>query len=95
MAPRWQRGLGRESLAKCRQPTIGLRVDYSTLDDETLIGLIAHARAEALSELYDRYGRLVYSLAVNTVGDFATAEEITAWWQAFSKQYARGDQILP
>jgi len=52
-------------------------MDYSALDDQTLIGLIIHARAEALSELYDRYGRLVYSLALNSVGNPATAEEIT------------------
>jgi RNA polymerase sigma-70 factor (ECF subfamily) len=52
-------------------------VDYTTLDDETLIRLIAHARAEALSELYDRYSRLVFSLALNSVRDQATAEEIT------------------
>ena len=53
------------------------QLDYSTLDDEALIRLIVHARAEALSELYDRYGRLVFSLAFNSVGDRATAEEIT------------------
>jgi RNA polymerase sigma-70 factor (ECF subfamily) len=52
-------------------------VDYTTLDDETLIGLIRHARTEALSALYDRYGRLVFGLALNSVGDRATAEEIT------------------
>ena len=52
-------------------------MDYSALDDQTLIQLIVQARAEALSELYDRYGRLVFSLAVNSVGDSATAEEIT------------------
>jgi RNA polymerase sigma-70 factor (ECF subfamily) len=52
-------------------------VDYSTLDDETLIGLIAHVHTDALSELYDRYNRLVFSLALNAVGDQATAEEIT------------------
>jgi RNA polymerase sigma-70 factor (ECF subfamily) len=52
-------------------------VDYTTLDDETIIRLIAHARNEALSELYDRYSRLVFSLALNSVGDQATAEEVT------------------
>ena len=51
--------------------------DYSTLDDGTLIRLIIQARAEALGELYDRYGRLVYSLALSSVGDSAAAEEIT------------------
>ena len=53
------------------------QLDYSTLDDETLVRLIVQARAEALSELYDRYGRLVFSLALNSVGNPATAEEIT------------------
>ncbi|HFD39492.1 MAG TPA: sigma-70 family RNA polymerase sigma factor [Anaerolineae bacterium] len=53
------------------------RLDYATLDDQSLIHLIIQARAEALSELYDRYGRLVFSLALNAVGDPATAEEIT------------------
>ena len=32
------------------------QMDYSTLDDETLLRLVVQARAEALSELYDRYG---------------------------------------
>jgi RNA polymerase sigma-70 factor, ECF subfamily len=52
-------------------------VDYSTLDDPALIRLIAHARTEALSALYDRYGRLVFSLALHVLGDQALAEEIT------------------
>jgi RNA polymerase sigma factor (sigma-70 family) len=52
-------------------------VDPSTLDDDTLIRLIVEDRAEALSELYDRYGRLVFAVALNSVGDYATAEEIT------------------
>jgi RNA polymerase sigma-70 factor (ECF subfamily) len=52
-------------------------VDYSTLDDETLIKLIVRAHADALSELYDRYSRLTFSLALNLIGDYATAEEIT------------------
>ena len=52
-------------------------MDYSALDDQTLMQLIVQARAEALSELYDRYGRLVFSLARNAVGDPSAAEEIT------------------
>lgn len=52
-------------------------MDYSTLDDETLIRLIAHAHADALSALYARYNRLVFSLALNVVEDHGTAEEIT------------------
>jgi len=52
-------------------------VDYSILDDTELIRLIAHTRPEALSALYDRYGRLVFSLALHALGDQALAEEIT------------------
>jgi len=52
-------------------------VDYKELDDQSLIRLIARSQESALSELYDRYSRLVYSLALNAVGDPATAEEIT------------------
>ena len=52
-------------------------MDYSILDDEALIRLIMVSKTEALSALYDRYSRLVFSMALHTVGDPATAEEIT------------------
>lgn len=55
----------------------GYRLDYSILDDNALIRLIINARPEALSALYDRYGRLVYSMAFHATGDPETAEEIT------------------
>jgi RNA polymerase sigma-70 factor (ECF subfamily) len=52
-------------------------LEYSLLDDNELIHLIVRARPEALSALYDRYGRLVYSMALHSTGDPETAEEIT------------------
>jgi RNA polymerase sigma-70 factor (ECF subfamily) len=52
-------------------------LDYSAFDDEALLRLIAHARADALSVLYDRYARLIYSLAYRVVGDPSAAEEVT------------------
>lgn len=52
-------------------------MEYRKLNDEALLRLIARAQEPALGELYDRYNRLVYSLAVNAVGDSALAEEIT------------------
>ncbi len=51
--------------------------DYSSLDDASLLKRIARAESEALSELYDRYHRLIFSIALNSVGDGALAEEIT------------------
>jgi RNA polymerase sigma-70 factor (ECF subfamily) len=52
-------------------------MDYTRLDDETLMRLITHEQAEALGALYDRYGRLVFSVAFNAVGSPSTAEEVT------------------
>jgi RNA polymerase sigma-70 factor (ECF subfamily) len=52
-------------------------LDYTALDDEALLRLIIHQQTEALSVLYDRYSRLVYSLAFQMMGDAAAAEEIT------------------
>ena len=52
-------------------------MDYTRLDDETLLRLIAHSQEAALSELYDRYSRLVYSVALNTLGDQERSEEVT------------------
>ena len=54
-----------------------MKLDYTGYDDEKLIGLIAQLQAEALAQLYDRYNRLVFSLAFAIVNDRATAEEIT------------------
>ncbi len=52
-------------------------MNYHTLDDHALIELMQREDAAALGELYDRYGRLVFSLAQHIVGDAASAEEIT------------------
>lgn len=52
-------------------------MDFAALDDEQLIEHIVAGRPEALSALYDRYSRLVYSLARHIVGDGARAEEVT------------------
>lgn len=52
-------------------------MDYTRLSDESLLRLIARSQESALSELYDRYGRLVYSVALNTLSDSSLAEEVT------------------
>lgn len=51
--------------------------DYARYDDEHLIRLITQKQQAALSQLYDRYNRLVFSLALAIINDRATAEEIT------------------
>ena len=61
-----------------------------------MIILIARDRSDALGVLYDRYNRLVFSLALGIVGDRATAEEITldvftrVWEKAATYRAERG-----
>ena len=51
--------------------------NWEGLDDAGLMRAMAAGHTGALGALYDRYGRLAYSLAVNMVYDEALAEEIT------------------
>jgi RNA polymerase sigma-70 factor, ECF subfamily len=46
------------------------------IENIRLIQLVALHQQDALGELYDRYGRLLYSIAMLSIGDPATAEEI-------------------
>src|SRR5262249_32398426 len=47
------------------------------LRDEELLALIVQRESEALGVLYDRYGRLVFTVALRITGDRETAEEVT------------------
>jgi RNA polymerase sigma-70 factor (ECF subfamily) len=59
-----------------------------TTDDARLVRLIADGREDALEALYDRYSRLVFSVALAVLQDRALAEEATldvfvrAWQRA-------------
>jgi len=50
--------------------------DLITIEDQALLHKIARQEAEALSVLYDRYGRLLFTVAYHLVGNKALAEEI-------------------
>ena len=56
------------------QPTPG---DVAALRDEELLALIVRRESAALGALYDRYGRLVFTIALRITGDRETAEEVT------------------
>ena len=47
------------------------------MEDDVLLGRINHRDSVALGELYDRYGKLVYSLAFSVLRDNILAEEVT------------------
>jgi RNA polymerase sigma-70 factor (ECF subfamily) len=57
------------------------------IPDEALLRLIARGDETALGDLYDRYNALIYSLAMNVLGDASTAEEVAldTFTQAWSK----------
>ncbi len=61
-------------------------MNFATIDDAQLLLILAGSPGGrpfdpdingAIGELYDRYGRLVYTVAIHVVGDSETAEEIT------------------
>jgi RNA polymerase sigma-70 factor, ECF subfamily len=78
----------------------------SAVDDKSLLAAIADCQRDgartqekeaaataAISELYDRYGRLVFSLAVQIVGESSVAEEITQ--DVFVQVWNKADSFRP
>jgi len=71
-------------------------VNNSTATDGELIHLVARNEAGALAEIYNRYARLVFSLAVKILNDHAGAEEVVqevfvkVWRRARDYDAARG-----
>jgi RNA polymerase sigma factor (sigma-70 family) len=47
----------------------------SELSDEDVLGLVARGDERALGELYDRYGRIAYGLALRVLRDATLAED--------------------
>jgi RNA polymerase sigma-70 factor (ECF subfamily) len=64
-------------------------MDCSILEDAALLRLIARGQTDALDELYKRYNRLVFSLALAMVSDRAVAAEITL--DVFTDIWRRAD----
>jgi RNA polymerase sigma-70 factor (ECF subfamily) len=63
-------------------------LDLNSLDDAAILRLIAHQDSQALGVLYDRYGRLLYSIALHAVGNNETAEEIVQ--DVFTRVWEKG-----
>lgn len=59
------------------------------LKSPDLIELIAQKNEKALAELYDRYHRLIFSVAINVVGRQEEAEEITL--DVFTRVWEKAD----
>jgi RNA polymerase sigma-70 factor (ECF subfamily) len=54
----------------------GVPLDLASLRDEDLLALIMRRSEAALGAVYDRYGALVYTIALRITGDRQTAEEV-------------------
>lgn len=65
----------------------------SEADDQQLIELVCQRNEAALSELYDRYARLLFSVALHMVGSRAAAEEITL--DAFTQVWEKAERYNP
>ena len=48
----------------------------STGDDGAILALVLSGDAQAMASLYDRYSRIVYSVALRVLGDPASAEDV-------------------
>jgi len=69
------------------------KVDGPRLTDAQLLTLIGRGENWALSEMYARYAKLVFSIALQTLGDAASAEEIVQ--QVFTEVWRHARQYRP
>ena len=61
------------ALLTATPPTAGR--DLAHLSDEALLSLVASSDDQALAELYDRFGRVAYGLALRVLRDEALAQD--------------------
>ena len=66
--------------------------DLAHLSDEALLSLVAGSDDRALAELYDRFGRVAYGLALRIVRDEALAQD--AVQDAFLTVWRSADRFL-
>jgi RNA polymerase sigma factor (sigma-70 family) len=66
--------------------------DLAHVSDEALLSLVASSDDQALSELYDRFGRLAYGLSLRILRDEALAQD--AVQEAFLGIWRSADRFL-
>jgi RNA polymerase sigma factor (sigma-70 family) len=70
-----------------------MRSDFAHLSDEALVALVVRADDGALAELYERYGRTAYSLALRMLRDPSLAED--AVQEAFLSVWRTAARFVP
>jgi RNA polymerase sigma factor (sigma-70 family) len=67
--------------------------EHAHLSDEAVVALVARRQETALAELYDRYGRISYGLALRVLRDGALAED--AVQEAFLAVWGGAGAFIP
>jgi RNA polymerase sigma factor (sigma-70 family) len=67
--------------------------ELAHLSDEALVALVARSEQSALAELYDRYGRTAYGLAIRVLRDEKLAED--AVQEAFLAVWRTAARFVP
>jgi RNA polymerase sigma-70 factor (ECF subfamily) len=66
---------------------------FAHLSDEAIVALVARSDHDALAELYDRFGRVAYGLALRILRDPSLAED--AVQEAFLQAWRSADTFMP
>src|SRR5438105_3241620 len=67
--------------------------DLAHLSDEAIVALVARSDETALAELYDRFGRVAYGLAVRMLRDQSLAED--AVQEGFLSVWRNASRVVP
>ena len=72
--------------------TVPMTRAFAHLSDEAVVALVARSDEQALAELYDRFGRVAYGLALRILRDDALAED--AVQDAFLAVWRRAETFM-
>src|SRR5436305_5970449 len=76
-----------------RQTPAPMSRAFAHLSDEAVVALVARSDDQALAELYDRFGRIAYGLALRVLRDEALAED--AVQEGFLTAWRTADTFMP
>jgi len=82
-----------EPFARCGRISNAVNRQLAHLSDEALVALAARSEQTALAELYDRYGRTAYGLALRILRDERLAED--AVQEAFLAVWRTASRFVP
>ena len=74
-------------------PSLPVARDLAHLSDEAVVALAARSEEAALAELYDRFGRVAYGLALRILRDPALAED--AVQEGFLAVWRNAQRFVP